>query len=500
MNRSAEQRLGTIVWRGRSLIAVAVVVSVALALLLTRMSDRVYEATVLLRVDASGVSTAGGDLRTTQEANLSLANTYATVLESRSFLERIAPSTTAGRDGVEELTQRIHSEALLDTSLISLRADGASPTEARRLATEVSSAFIGSIRDDARARIDQSQKEIQERIAAVSEQIRQLGSGEEAAEQLESLRLARQSLTEQLASAFVAGAERTTTVSLAGPPTAPADPIKPRPLLNVLAAIILGAMIGLAVAWARARLDKRVHSAEEAGEALDLPVVAAVPVRARFDPEDPALRNAFDLVHANLAASGRGTATVILVMSAERGDGKTSVARGLAHAAARAGTDVMLVDADLRSRGLTRRLKLESSPGLSEAVADVGAAVETSRLADDVGFLAAGARPSDPASLLHNPGLPLLLADLRRRHDLVVLDAPPAELPDALLLAPYADSVLVVVRAGLTRRASLAKLATALDLHGLASAAGLIVIEPAGTPASYGSREPEEEREWLPFR
>src|SRR5947209_3525286 len=120
--------LGAVLWRGRWLIVTTLVVSVAIAVALTKLSTRVYEATALLQVNQSGqVGANASDIFNAQQASQNLALTYATTIKSSSFLKRVQPRVLNGRYTVSELQDLISSSAVQNTGLVSVTADGPSP-------------------------------------------------------------------------------------------------------------------------------------------------------------------------------------------------------------------------------------------------------------------------------------------------------------------------------------------------------------------------------------
>ena len=67
--------------------------------------------------------------------------------------------------------------------------------------------------------------------------------------------------------------------------------------------------------------------------------------------------------------------------------------------------------------------------------------------------LPAGPTPPNPSELLASARTGFLLAQLRQRFDLLIIDSPPViPVSDTLLLAPKADGVVLVARAGKTNR------------------------------------------------
>ena len=83
----------------------------------------------------------------------------------------------------------------------------------------------------------------------------------------------------------------------------------------------------------------------------------------------PSEEEAFHLIRAHLRYFNvdRELRT-LLVASAAPGDGKTTVARHLASAAARVGSVVLLVEADLRRPTLAQQLDIQSGPGVSDVL------------------------------------------------------------------------------------------------------------------------------------
>ena len=53
-----DQRLANILWRGKFLIVLAVAVGAGLAILATKQSKKVYEATAILQVNSPGNATS----------------------------------------------------------------------------------------------------------------------------------------------------------------------------------------------------------------------------------------------------------------------------------------------------------------------------------------------------------------------------------------------------------------------------------------------------------
>jgi succinoglycan biosynthesis transport protein ExoP len=170
--------------------------------------------------------------------------------------------------------------------------------------------------------------------------------------------------------------------------------IQPRPVRNAFLGLILGLVLGVAVAFLWDALDTRVRSVEEITERLGLPMLARLPAwqstkwprrrRAPFKPtvepssEPPALlamvaepnsvqAEAFRVLRTNLEfVSLTRRPRTIMVTSAVEGEGKSTTAANLAVALARAGRHVRLIDLDLRRPNLDRLFSLEDRPGITD--------------------------------------------------------------------------------------------------------------------------------------
>lgn len=153
----------------------------------------------------------------------------------------------------------------------------------------------------------------------------------------------------------------------------------------------------------------------------------------------------------------------VAVVSSNEGDGKTSVALGLAAAAANAGHKTLLVDADLRRRQANVLLGLDPLSGLAEWLEHGQRVLPVRRLAPG-GFhlLSAGTAPCRP-ELLSSPRMTRLLKTVEGLFDLIILDcAPVLPVADSLALRDQVSGFLLVVRARHSPREGVARVVSLL--------------------------------------
>lgn len=282
-----------------------------------------------------------------------------------------------------------------------------------------------------------------------------------------------------------------------------AEKIQPKPRRAAMLAALLGAALGLVLAFLWEALDKRVRSTDEIQERLGIPLLGrlAAPRRhlrkhARLTTiEEPGSMDseAFRMLRTSLEFAMLDEKTrSIMVTSALQNEGKSTTIANLAVAFARAGRKVVLVDLDLRRPFIARFFRLEGRPGittvargrvsLDEALTPIalpsaarvdgergnGAAAGMGNGAASVSgvlhVLPAGEIPPDPGEFVATEAVSKIIAQLTGRADLVLIDAPPL-LPvgDTATLSAAVDSMFVVTRINVIDRTTLGELARRLS-------------------------------------
>jgi len=144
----------------------------------------------------------------------------------------------------------------------------------------------------------------------------------------------------------------------------------------------------------------------------------------------------------------------ILVTSALPREGKSFTSSNLAQVVVRQhGRRALLIDADLRAPRLHQMLGTTSDPGLSDYLtgkSDEFSIMQRGPL-ENLFFIPSGTGAADPAELVGNGRLKLLLQRVEPLFDWIIIDSPPAvPVSDASVLAKACDGVLMVVRSNST--------------------------------------------------
>lgn len=150
----------------------------------------------------------------------------------------------------------------------------------------------------------------------------------------------------------------------------------------------------------------------------------------------------------------RMTLKTLLVTSALPKEGKSFTSSNLAQVMVRQhGRRVLLIDADLRGPRLHLMLGTAAGPGLSDYLQgrnDEFSIVQRGPM-ENLFFIPSGTTIEDPAEMVGNGRMKMLLQRLEPLFDWIIVDSPPAvPVSDASVLAKACDGVLMVVRSNAT--------------------------------------------------
>lgn len=290
----------------------------------------------------------------------------------------------------------------------------------------------------------------------------------------------------------------------AGLPGAPAFP-------NFKVAVALGALfgfiLGVALAYIRGVLDRRIRTAEQIEYEFRVSVIGTVPVErsiadgnrlervlsggANEEPSYSFVREAMRELRTNLQfVNVDNPPKVIVVSSPLPGNGKSTTTANLAATIASSGRRVVVVDGDLRRPTVAKTFGLVESVGLTDVLsgqAELAEVLQPWGTGGNLFVLGAGKIPPNPSELLGSHAMRSVLEELSQ-HAIVLIDAPPLlPVTDAVVLAGLCDGALVVVSAGKTTVDALGKGLQNLE-KARARALGVVInrVPRRGPNSSYG--------------
>lgn len=185
------------------------------------------------------------------------------------------------------------------------------------------------------------------------------------------------------------------------------------------------------------------------------PAIGAIEDAAMTSPLFGIVEERFRQIAARcLDAARANVSQSIAVSSASVGEGKSSVAIGIAAAAAQnLGSEVLILETDLLRPRLGDDFRLEGRGGLSGYLAsemEIEACIHPTRI-PNVWLLPAGRATSNPGPLIRSKRFQELMTTLHAGYQTIIIDAPPLlTSPHAAVIVKQAESMVLVARAGQT--------------------------------------------------
>lgn len=239
-------------------------------------------------------------------------------------------------------------------------------------------------------------------------------------------------------------------------------------LLGLLVGIALPVVGGLMVLF----MDTRVHSRKEVEEVLNVPFLGEIPYEKetakkgrkeatasnievqRVDSknmDDSIVSEAFRVLRTNMAFMSKKDhpIQVITFTSFNEGAGKTFISYNLGKSFVYAKKRVILIDLDIRKGTLSRQFG-DYHNGITNYLADPSVTVDSIiRHQGSFDLISSGTIAPNPAELLMDERLDELLAELRKRYDIIIADnVPMGIIADASIANRITDLTVFVIRAG----------------------------------------------------
>ena len=361
--------------------------------------------------------------------------------------------------------------------------------------------------NEAEAAIISLKKQKEEVTAKIAANLEKLGSWSPT--QLQFYRLKRDveiyntqalALETKLREAEIFAQARTESIKVLDKARAPEEPLKPRLKLNLALGAMVGMLLGFTFAVAKNYFEDTYLRLEDAVRQLDalpespsfLGVLPSIKKRNAYrlplivhDAPQSRSAEAFRVLQAKLPFLNPGAPVrTILVTSATRGEGKSTISSNLAVALAQRGSKVLLIDADMRRPSQHNTFPGAQLPQVEDAVETSDAEIPIARVGtrkpglsevlihlnsengDDIlqatvkqtdipnlHLVPSGTVPPNPIELLNSEMMTDWLELAKSEYDVIVIDSPPVRaVADPMILANIVDAIVYVFDITKTRR------------------------------------------------
>jgi non-specific protein-tyrosine kinase len=453
--------------RRKWIIAAIVVLALAAAILSSALQTPQYRAQARVRVESSSTNIL--DDATNLSSNVRDRNLQNEVEFANSDRVRERASSTFG----EIISAGVAASGSSDT--LTFSAVDEDPERAAAVANTVANSYVSERSVVSGERFLSAVNVINERLAEISEERlfleRELLSTSDESSvsiQIATLDAEESRLRAQLNEVdVVSQINQGASVAILNAAEAPGSPFAPSWIRNIALALVAGLILGVGAALLRETLDDTIVNKRDFERAADgTPVLGVIPrpwngrrrtkqrrlIASRtgaFTESFRSLRSAIELGQA----SG-GEIRSILVTSANPSEGKSTVAAHLALSFARAGANVLVIDADMHNPTQHEMFGVENINGLAEHLANIGEAEIVTEQGSGEGLISlipAGTSASPPAELLSSMAAHEFIQKLSFAYDLVIVDSPPLRpVADTLPLARIVDGTLLVGMRGQT--------------------------------------------------
>ncbi|MEV0346415.1 polysaccharide biosynthesis tyrosine autokinase [Nonomuraea sp. NPDC050680] len=390
------------------LLLISLGIGISAAVVVTANTPPQYVATISMLVSGQDRE---GSLSTAYQAGMLSAQrvqSYATLLSSR----RVVSQITTPED-IRRMQANISAEVVPGTVLLRATVTDTDPARAAQLANTLGTRFTQLI------------------------------------EQLERVNSA---------------SRPTVKVTVVDQAEVPQTPVSPRPVVNLVAAVLIALVIAVGSLTLRDRLDTTIKTSDALHRVSKSSTLGIIGYERDARRHPLIVRSggrstrseAFRSLRTNLQFIGVDRQPKSLVItSCLPNEGKSSTSSNLAITLAQAGWRVLLVDGDLRRPRIPTYLGIEGAVGLTDVL------IGKARLDEVIQpwgeprlfVLPSGQIPPNPSELLGSRGMRQVIDQVMDGYDIVIVDAPPLlPVTDAATLSAICDGVLLVARYGKTRQ------------------------------------------------
>ena len=240
------------------------------------------------------------------------------------------------------------------------------------------------------------------------------------------------------------------------------SPVTPDKANNYTIALLLGLFLPLLLLLLKEIINDKLITRIDLEKTTKIPILGMIgknysgySLLSKQSPKS-AVYEGFRALRSNLNfLNPNDDKKVYLVTSSVSGEGKTYIAMNMAIVFARSGKKTLVIGADLRRPKLYSEFDLENTIGISNHILGdktLNEIILPSEI-ENLDILVSGPLPNNPSDALVKDKFSIMMLELKKVYDVIILDTPPLGLvADALTLIEYADTNIYVVRQEYTKK------------------------------------------------
>jgi capsular exopolysaccharide synthesis family protein len=459
-----------LLWHWAWLVLAAALISSCIAYGASKLITPVYKATTTLMVNGQSANEAIS--YATMEMNVQLAQTYAQMITQTSVLGEVAKKVGISSIDPDSIT----AEALTSMPLIIISVESSSPDQAAKIANTLVSVFQDQEKSLDTQRNIETENNILAQIDEIEDKIKNtnIKLATTIIQSDQDLLKARITNYQEIYSNLLTSYENiqatisdtTTSIIQVEPANPPLKPDRPKTLINVGIAFLVGLGLAVSLIYVLGLTDTSLKTPEEFSEALNIPVIGAIsffPTKNKYsimdlDPNSKTQTDFYSLRtrFSFLIENHEKPLQTIMIVSASPHDGSSTIAGNLGKLIASTEKNNCLIDLNLRQPKIHELFELPLAHGLRDYYFGKERTFQETYLksakSGKIQILTAGEAPCNPQELIHSTKFSEMINQIKSSYELVLFDTPPAlEVSDAFDLLKFVDGVVVVMRSGKTK-------------------------------------------------
>ncbi len=275
------------------------------------------------------------------------------------------------------------------------------------------------------------------------------------------------------------------------PPYEADKPVWPSKIKIASLGLLVGGLLGLGLALLAEMTDDTFRNPSEVEQTVGASVLAHIPTLepprtmrmeattsaispmiATFHDPRGSVAETFRVLRTSVVCAMRKNGKqTLMVTSPSPADGKSTTVANLAVSLAQGGSQVLLVDGDLRRPSLGKMFGITGAIGLTDYLLDGMKLADSCHASEqhNLTFCPSGASISQPADALQSDRLPKFLAEARKRFDIVLIDTPPIlAVADPSIVGDAVDGCILIVRIEKNNRTLIDRAQAILSEQGVA--------------------------------